>query len=229
MTSEDIKHQLIINQFHTQSTLRGGHVRKVRDVCKNDQFCQYHIRLTKFRLKSHKLVRAAGWQSFGMVRHTIARQFQVSACSQQALCHVYRQKAGTYRRNCCWSRLYSAILCSRADSLRSHVILHEWLASYSAFLNIYRSGVLTALAWNIHRSGVLTELAWNIHRSGVLTELAWNIHRSGVLTALAWNIHRSGVLTALAWLVPRESAAVSARSVYTIQPCSMSLHTKPHK
>ena len=29
-------------------------------------------------------------------------------------------------------------------------------------------------------------------------------------------IHRSGVLTALAWLVPRETAAISARSVYTM-------------
>ena len=49
---------------------------------------------------------------------------------------------------CCWSPLYSAILRSRADSLRSHVILHQWLASffYSAFLNIHRRGVLTALA-----------------------------------------------------------------------------------
>ena len=46
-----------------------------------------------------------------------------------------------------WLLLYSAVLSSRADSLRSHVILHEWLAFYSAF-------------WNIHRSGVLTELAW---------------------------------------------------------------------
>ena len=36
---------------------------------------------------------------------------------------------------------------SRADSLRSHVILHEWLALYSTFLKIHRSGVLTALAW----------------------------------------------------------------------------------
>ena len=72
--------------------------------------------------------------------------------------------------------LYSAILRSRADSLRSHVILHEWLAFYSAFLNI----------------------------------------------------HRSGVLAALAWLVPHETAAVSARSVYTIQPCTMSLHAKMH-
>ena len=34
---------------------------------------------------------------------------------------------------CYWSLLYSAILRSRADSLRSHVILHEWIAFYSAF------------------------------------------------------------------------------------------------
>ena len=41
-----------------------------------------------------------------------------------------------------WSLLYSTILRSRADSLRSHVILHEWIAFYSSFLNIHRSGVL---------------------------------------------------------------------------------------
>ena len=73
-------------------------------------------------------------------------------------------------------RLHSAILRSRTDSLRSHVILHERLAFYSAFLNI----------------------------------------------------HRSDVLTALAWLVLHESAAVSARSVCTTQPCTMSLRAKPH-
>ena len=78
-----------------------------------------------------------------------------------------------------WSLLYSAILRLWADSLRSHVVLHEWIAFYSAFLNI----------------------------------------------------HRSGVLTALAWLVPQKSAAresISVRSAYTIQPCTMSLHAKPH-
>ena len=42
------------------------------------------------------------------------------------------------------------------------------------------------------------------------------------------NIHWSGVLTALAWLVPHETAAISVHSVYTIQPCTMSLHAKPH-
>ena len=35
---------------------------------------------------------------------------------------------------------------SRAGSLRSHVIPHEWTAFHSAFLNINRSRVLTALA-----------------------------------------------------------------------------------
>ena len=42
------------------------------------------------------------------------------------------------------------------------------------------------------------------------------------------NILRSGVLKALTWLVPHETAAISARSAYTIQPCTMSLHAKPH-
>ena len=46
-----------------------------------------------------------------------------------------------------WLLLYSAVLRSRADSLHWQVILHEWLAFYGAFLNIHRSGVLTALAW----------------------------------------------------------------------------------
>ena len=71
---------------------------------------------------------------------------------------------------------YSAIVRSRADSLRSHVIdLHVNSFFYSTL-----------------------------------------------------SIHRSGVLTALQWLVPHETVAVSARSVYTIQPCTMSLHAKPH-
>ena len=42
------------------------------------------------------------------------------------------------------------------------------------------------------------------------------------------NIHPSGVLTALAWLVPHETAAILARSAYTIQPCTMSPHAEPH-
>ena len=41
---------------------------------------------------------------------------------------------------CCWSLLYSVILCSRADSLHLHGILHEWLAFYRTVLNIHRSG-----------------------------------------------------------------------------------------
>ena len=73
--------------------------------------------------------------------------------------------------------LYSAILHSRANWLCSHMILHEWIAFYSAF---------------------------------------------------QLNIHQSGVLTVLAWLVPQETAAISVRFVYTIQPCTMSLHAKPH-
>ena len=56
-----------------------------------------------------------------------------------------------------WPLLYSAILRSRADSLRSHVILHERIPYYSAFLNIRRSGVLTALAWLVPQESAARE------------------------------------------------------------------------
>ena len=46
-----------------------------------------------------------------------------------------------------WLLLYSAILHSQADSLDACLILHEWIAFYSTFLNIHWSSVLTALAW----------------------------------------------------------------------------------
>ena len=49
-----------------------------------------------------------------------------------------------------------------------------------------------------------------------------------LFTARFLNLHRCCILTALTWLVPRETAAVSARCVYTIQPCTMSLHAKPY-
>ena len=49
---------------------------------------------------------------------------------------------------CCWSLLYSAILRPWADSLCSHVILHEWIAFYSVFLNIHRSDVLVLQCWH---------------------------------------------------------------------------------
>ena len=62
--------------------------------------------------------------------------------------HSYVILAKTGNRCCCWwSLFFGAILRSRAGSLRSQVILHEWIAFYSAILTIHRSGVITALAW----------------------------------------------------------------------------------
>ena len=56
-----------------------------------------------------------------------------------------------------WSLLYSAILRSWADSLCSHVILHKWIAFYSAFLNIHQSGTLTTLAWLVPQESAARE------------------------------------------------------------------------
>ena len=63
-------------------------------------------------------------------------------CSYSVLC-VKELIAYGYCCCCCWLLLYhSAILRSRADSLRSHVILHEcfWISTEVVYL-------LTALAW----------------------------------------------------------------------------------
>ena len=52
-----------------------------------------------------------------------------------------------------WSLLYNAILHSRADSLRSHVILHEWIAFYKKKLKYsskwctYSTG-MACVTWN---------------------------------------------------------------------------------
>ena len=63
----------------------------------------------------------------------------------------------TFHQSIYWLLLYNAILRSRADSLRSHVILHEWTAFYSAFLNIQRSDVPTALAWLVPQESAARE------------------------------------------------------------------------
>ena len=99
---------------------------------------------------------------------------------------------------CCWSLLYSAILRSRADSLRSRVILHEWLAFYSAFLNIHRSGVDTVLldcymavtTWNCCHLGAFCEHHTTMHH---VTSLHANPHRKN-------NVRMSAGFIELYWL-----------------------------
>ena len=80
-----------------------------------------------------------------------------------------------------WSLLYSAILHSRADSLRSHVILHcECIAFYSTFLNIHRSGVLTALAWLVpHETTAIIFLIASIWTSAsrISLKACWCAHK----------------------------------------------------
>ena len=76
--------------------------------------------------------------------------------------------------------LYGAILLSWADSLRSHVILHEWLAFYNALFEQPQK--------------------W----------CPYTFYSAGMAGA-TWNC-----------------CPLGASSVYTIQPCTMSLHAKPH-
>ena len=110
------------------------------------------------------------WKVYGIMQGA----YQAEASPHKTDCAAHNSIL--MHTSCCWLLLYSAILCSRADSLHSHVIIHGWIDLYSVFLNI------------------------------------------------RW----SGVLTVLAWLVPHETAAIAAHSVYTMQPCTMSLHAKPH-
>ena len=78
-------------------------------------------------------------------------------------------------------RFYIALFpLSWAGSLRSHVILHEWIAFYSAFFEYPPK----------------------------------------------WCTYSAGMAGATRNCCQRES--VSARSVYTIQTCTVSLHAKPH-
>ena len=54
------------------------------------------------------------------------------------------------------------------------------------------------------------------------------LHEWIAFYSMLLNIHHNGVLTPLTWLGPHETAAILAHSVYTMQPCTTSLHAKPH-
>ena len=98
-----------------------------------------------------KLAKFNCWQEIGEVRWTPLSETGQKSDSMfatiihTALFYIY------------WSLLYSAILRSWADSLHSHVILHEWTAFYSAFLNIHWSDVPTALAWLVPQESAARE------------------------------------------------------------------------
>ena len=52
----------------------------------------------------------------------------------------------------------------------------------------------------------------------------WFCMSNQLFIAHLWICTELVCLTALTWLVPHDTAAVSARCVYIIQPCTMSLH-----
>ena len=85
--------------------------------------------------------------------HLLACQMRVTV-DDSGLCSNFCVTSFYY---CYWSLLYHTILHSQTDSLRSHVILHEWIAFYSEFLNIHQS-VLTALAWLVPHETAATSV-----------------------------------------------------------------------
>ena len=90
-----------------------------------------------------------------------------------------------------WLLLYSAILCSRADSLRSHVILPEWLAFHSAFFNIRRSGVLTALAWLVphETAAVSAQFLCTPYNHAPCHFMQSHIRKVYACLAVTWHMH----------------------------------------
>ena len=86
--------------------------------------CQHHP-----HLRVSETAGAQHWRTFPVVQRNRSALLSVSSASVNLIIII------TYYYYY-WSLLYSAILRSRADSLRSHVIRHEWLAFYSAFFLI---------------------------------------------------------------------------------------------
>ena len=89
---------------------------------------------------------------------------------------------------CCWSLLYSTVLCSRADSLHPHVILREWLSFYIVFLNIHWSDVLTALTWLVphETAAILAHSVYTIQPSHFMQS---HIHKVQACLAVACHLH----------------------------------------
>ena len=104
--------------------------------------------------------------------------------------------------------LYSAVLRSRADSLRSHLTVLEWLAFYSAFLNIHRSGVHTALAWLVphETAAILAQVLctpYNHELCHFMQKLS-HIRKVRACLAVTCQLHFT--------------------AMYTLQPCTCRLH-----
>ena len=83
---------------------------------------------------------------------------------------------------CCWSLLYNAIFRSRADSMRPRVILHVWLALYSAFFKYPPkwctcSAGMAGATWNCCRLGAFSVHHTTIHH--VTSCKVCQMHRLG--------------------------------------------------
>ena len=89
-----------------------------------------------------------------------------------------------------WLLLYSTILCSRADSLRLHVILHS-AAFYSVFLNIHQSGVLTVLALLVphETAAILAQVLCTTYNHAPCHCMQSHIHKVYACLAVTCHLH----------------------------------------
>ena len=115
---------------------------------------------------------------------------KILVCAHHLLSSSVSNSSDDHKQNCCccWSLLYITILHSRADSLRLHVILLEWIAFYSAFFTVHRSVVLTHYSTGIELKQARKKLTDNeiLPKIHPWPRKAWNLNRKEHL----WFYHK---------------------------------------
>ena len=84
-----------------------------------------------------------------------------------------------------WSLFYSAILSSRADSLRLHVILHEWIAFHSAVFVLF---ILFCFCFCVVAVVVEYALKWCTDSAG-MAGVTWNCCHLGAFCVHHTTVH----------------------------------------
>ena len=101
-----------------------------------------------------------------------------------------------------WSLKQRYSPLSWADSLHSHVVLHEWLAFYRVFWNVHRSGVLTMLAWLVphETAAVSAHVLWTPYNHAPCHFMQSHICKVDACLAVTCTFGRTtGIFYVLPW------------------------------